>query len=101
MLEQLDLHLPPCRARGPYLTEEDQLRLTGQRQIVFDCLSDGKYRSLQQISEATGEREASISARWRELRQMKRWYTHKYQVPGCRGLYMYRIDITKPHVEEE
>lgn len=98
---QLDLQLPPCRAKGPYITDGDQPRLSRQRQVVFDCLAKaGGYLSLRQISEDTGELASSCSIRWREIRAMKRWYTHKYQVPGCRGLWMYRLDVSRPHVEE-
>lgn len=47
----------------------DNERLTGQIERVFNCMKDGKWRGLAEISEITGDGEASISAQLRHLRK--------------------------------
>ena len=47
----------------------DHDRLTKQIGRVYDLMIDGKWRTLHQISEATGDPESSVSARLRDLRK--------------------------------
>lgn len=55
---------------GPeYDPELDFARLTGQIKRVFDCMVDGEWRTLSEISIVTGDPEASISAQLRHLRK--------------------------------
>ena len=71
----------------------DESRLTGQLKRVRDLMEDGNWRSLAEISAITGDPEASISARLRDLRRPAfGMYTverrrrspglHEYQVRG-------------------
>ena len=52
-----------------YNHKRDGGRLSAQYDRVFALMKDGCERSLQQISEATGDPEASISARLRDMRK--------------------------------
>lgn len=47
----------------------DQVRLTGQLKRVRDYLESGEWKTLTEISKATGDPEASCSARIRDLRK--------------------------------
>jgi hypothetical protein len=40
----------------------DQARLTKQLERVFDLMRDGRWRTLQEIADATGDPHASIRA---------------------------------------
>lgn len=48
--------------------KRDGKRLNAQERRVFDFMSDGKWRGLREISDATGDPEASVSARLRGFR---------------------------------
>ena len=54
-----------------YEPELDQQRLTGQYLRVFSLMSDGDWHSLPGMSSATGDPEASISARLRDFRKQR------------------------------
>ncbi len=57
---------------GPdYSPALDHARLTGQIQRVYECVSDGQWRTLAEIGEATGDPHASVSAQLRHLRKDK------------------------------
>jgi len=47
----------------------DSARLTNQLDRIFKLMADGEYRSLSEISKATGDHESSISAQLRHLRK--------------------------------
>jgi hypothetical protein len=54
-----------------YSPEDDHARLGAQSQAVFTLMEDGRWRTLADISLATGFPEASISARLRDFRKEK------------------------------
>lgn len=54
-----------------YEPKKDKVRLNQQLQLVFDCMKDGKWRSLQEIAGIIKKPEASISARLRDLRKLR------------------------------
>lgn len=68
----------------------DHERLTVQLNRVKKLMSDGLWRSLETISKATGDKEASVSARLRDLRKPK---FGGYQIDRRRfgGLFEYRM----------
>lgn len=67
---------PPYRFNGPeYAPEYDRERLTGQLLRVFSLMRDAQWRTLDEISAATGDPPASISAQLRHLRK-KRFGSH-------------------------
>lgn len=49
----------------------DKLRLAGQLGRVLAVMEDGTWRTLAELAEATGDPEASVSARLRDLRKPK------------------------------
>lgn len=56
---------------GALVTKEDDVRLTKQQDSIYQYMKDGKWYSLQQIEQATGHPQASISAQLRNLRKPK------------------------------
>ena len=75
-----------------YKHERDHTRLTGQIRRVYDFIFDGAWRTLDEISDATGDPHSSVSAQLRNLRK-KRFGGHNIErkyVGG--GLYSYRLE---------
>jgi len=60
---------PPAYGGATFDAERDGLRLNAQCKRVYDVMKDGAWHTLKQISAATGDPEASISARIRDLRK--------------------------------
>lgn len=74
-----------------YVPARDDIRLTGQLRRIYALMKDGKWRSLRQIAEATGDPESSASAQLRHLRK-ERFGAHTIErryVAG--GLFEYRL----------
>lgn len=59
---------PPFGGRT-YDPAADGQRLKGQLARVLDVMKDGEWRTLRQIADATGDPEASVSARLRDFRK--------------------------------
>lgn len=84
----------PPRFDGPSLTEADHARLSGQMAAIVALMRDGEWRTLQQISDATGAPHASVSAQLRHLRK-KRFGGHTVDRNHLgHGLYSYRLTLT-------
>lgn len=87
---------PEPHFNGPdYDPKLDFERLTGQIRRVFTCMLDGKWRTLKEIAEATGDPEASVSAQLRHLRK-DRFGAHtilkrRRGIPSD-GLFEYRLE---------
>ena len=74
----------------------DRLRLNRQARSVYDLMIDGQWRTLAEISEATGEPEASISARLRDFRK-DRFGAHVVDREYLAdGIWRYRVLQPKP-----
>lgn len=85
---------PEPRFRGRTIVESiDTPRLESQQERVTALMADGKFRTLAQISAATGYPEASISARLRDAKRQIHggWTLHRERVKGERGLHRYRL----------
>lgn len=54
-----------------YVREFDQDRLNAQTRRVYGLMIDGAWRTLAEISAETGDPEASVSARLRDLRKSR------------------------------
>jgi hypothetical protein len=54
-----------------YDPELDRARLNAQTRRVYDLMADAAWRTLAEIAAATGDPEASVSARLRDLRKAK------------------------------
>jgi len=76
-----------------YDPERDRDRLTAQIRRVYTLMRDGQWRTLSEISQATGDPEASVSARLRDLRKPKwgGYLVERHYV--TRGLWQYRVNI--------
>jgi hypothetical protein len=74
-----------------YNRSRDDVRLTGQILRVWDCVCDGKWRTLKEIAQETGDPEASVSAQLRHLRKPRfGGYTVEREYIN-NGLYKYRV----------
>ena len=74
-----------------YDEARDRERLTGQIKRIYDLMRDGKWRTLKQIEDATGDPPASISAQLRNLRKVS-FGSHVIEREHLGdGLYAYRI----------
>jgi hypothetical protein len=84
-----------------YNPEFDDKRLSGQIKRVFNLMSDGKWRTLNEISEATGDPHASISAQLRHLRKDK-FGAHvilkRSRGERVIGLFEYKLQEHKEHI---
>lgn len=81
---------------GPdYNHSLDQARLTGQILRIYNLMRDGRWRTLSEIAQATGDPQASISAQLRNLRKA-RFGSHtvskRRRGEAERGLFEYRME---------
>ena len=71
----------------------DARRLAGQHARVLAFMRDGWWHTLAEISERTGDPEASVSARLRDLRK-PRFGSHVIEREYVqRGLWRYRLRV--------
>lgn len=81
-----------------YDHHRDHLRLGAQAQRVLDVIGDGQWRTLSEIATATGDPEASVSARLRDLRKPKFGgldVARRLRDEDMPGLYEYRLERTQ------
>jgi len=74
-----------------YDHERDSQRLTGQLLRVKEAINDGRWYTLKQLSEITGDPEASVSAQLRNLRKPRfgAYTINKRYIKA--GLYEYAL----------
>ncbi len=78
-----------------YDHERDVVRLGGQLERIYNLMKDGQFRTLDEISQFTGDPPASISAQLRHLRK-KRFGEHKVEREYIRdGLYKYKLILNQ------
>lgn len=70
--------------------KRDGARLNNQAADVYTLMKDGNWRSLRQISEATGHPEASISARLRDFRKIGYTVERRFL---SKGLWQYSVTV--------
>lgn len=77
-----------------YNHKKDFTRLNRQAQAVYTYMQNGLWRTLSEISQATGAPEASVSARLRDMRKsrMGGYPVHKRR-RADKGLWEYRLDV--------
>jgi hypothetical protein len=85
--------MPEARQDGPDLTDGDQRRLGAQAQAVFNLMSDGEWRTLHEISAATGYPEASCSSRLRDYRKPRFGAHHVERRRRTEGTWEYRVGV--------
>ena len=76
-----------------FSASKDGKRLARQLESVKALLLDGQWRTLSQISEATGAPEASASARIRDCANKLGMKKERRRVPGGNGLHEYRLVV--------
>jgi hypothetical protein len=74
-----------------YIPDRDDVRLSGQILRVWECMKDEKWRTLREISNATGDPEASISAQLRHLRKPKFGSYDVEKEYISNGLFKYKL----------
>jgi hypothetical protein len=86
-----DLAHVPTRDGRTYVHERDGRRLAAQHHRVLAALRNGEWWTLRQLHDRTGDPEASISARLRDLRK-PRFGSHNIEREYVqRGLFRYRL----------
>lgn len=74
-----------------YIPARDDVRLTGQLLRIWSVVCDQQWRSLEEISNRTGDPAASVSAQLRHLRK-PRFGAHTVEKSYLgNGLYKYRV----------
>lgn len=95
---QLDIFKHATFDGSDYDPTLDDERLTGQIKRVWDCMKDGRWRTLEEIATATGDPQASISAQLRHLRK-ERFGSHtvnkRRRGEPTQGLFEYQLQINK------
>jgi len=92
-----DLAALPQRDGKTYDHARDAKRLTRQHARVLDFMLDGQWHTLTDISARTGDPEASVSARLRDLRKA-RFGSHIIEREYVeQGLFRYRL-VTQPEL---
>lgn len=81
---------PPEPKGSTYVPERDRARLNAQCLGVLRVFQDGKKRSLAELRGLTGYPEASISARYRDLKRAG--YPMRKEHIG-NGLWLYWMQI--------
>jgi len=95
--KDLNLFNQPEFNGSDYVAEFDKERLTGQIKRVFNCMIDGKFRTLAEIESITGDPQASISAQLRHLRKERFGsYTVNKQPRGDRKNGLFEYQLLKP-----
>jgi len=76
----------------------DHARLSSQYVRIFNLMCDGKWRTLAEISNVTGDPAASISAQLRHMRKPRFGsHTINKRIIGerIRGLYEYQLETAQ------
>jgi hypothetical protein len=89
---------PPTPLGNSFNAERDGERLAAQAHRVFNVMRDGSWKSLAEIEAATGDPQASISARLRDLRRAGFRVERRYVRDG---LHRYRVLLPSQSGSEE
>ena len=85
------MNVVPHRDGATYDHQRDGVRLAMQHNRVLARLRDGQFWTLKRLAQATGDPEASISARIRDLRK-PRFGSHIIERRYLeRGIWQYRL----------
>lgn len=86
-----DLSTIPQRDGKTYSHARDGARLALQHNRVLAVMQDGQEHTLAELAKKTGDPEASVSARLRDLRK-PRFGSHDIRTRYVeRGLFVYRL----------
>ena len=79
---------PPEPQGATYVPARDKARLCAQGLRVFAFVKDGLWHTLAEISAATGDPQASVSARLRSIRKSGHTVERRHVI---NGLHEYRV----------
>lgn len=79
--------------------DRDGRRLAMQQNRIRALMRDGAWRTLSQISQATDDPEASVSARLRDLRKPRFGSNTVERRFVSRGLFEYRLIVNPQQLE--
>jgi hypothetical protein len=85
----------PKFSGSDYEAKYDEKRLSGQIKRIYDLISDGKWRTLSEIENETGDPAASISAQLRNLRKSQfggHTINKRSRGERSRGLFEYALE---------
>ncbi len=74
-----------------YDRTRDDVRLTGQLERIWNLMRDGRWRTLREIAETTGDPESSVSAQLRHLRKARFGAHTVNRRNDGGGLYRYQV----------
>ena len=77
-----------------YEPTQDKGRLSAQHTRVVHAMQDGQWRTLAEIEAKTGDPQASISARLRDLRKPQYDSNTVERRRRTQGQYEYRVTLT-------
>jgi hypothetical protein len=80
-------------AGSDYDKERDYRRLASQFKSIFNLMSDGNWRTLNQIAQSTGYPAASISAQLRHARKEKNGGHTVNKKHLGEGLFSYQLVV--------
>jgi len=84
-----------CADGATYAHAQDHGRLAAQRWRVWVAIVDGDWHTLAELGAATGDPEASVSARLRDFRKVKfGGHTIERSRIGP-GTFAYRLKVTR------
>ena len=96
-MNELNLFNQPFNG-SDYDHKLDFYRLSGQILRIFDCMKDGKFRTLPEIEQITNDGQASISAQLRHLRK-DRFGNHtilkQRRGEATNGLWEYKLEVNQ------
>lgn len=81
-----------------YEPRHDKARLNAQLERVVKVMRDRLWRTLEEISKATGDPQASVSARLRDLRKPKfgeHVVERRRRGVAMKGLFEYRLTLVE------
>ncbi len=84
-----------------YEPDRDESRLASQLRRTREAMSDWEWHTLGEVSEMTGDPEASVSARLRDLRKAKFGGHQVVSEYVRRGLWRYRLASPTERAEQE
>jgi hypothetical protein len=93
-MTQLDIFDNAKFDGSDYAPEFDDKRLTGQLKRIYNLMIDGKWRTLSEIEQVTGDPPASVSAQLRHMRKARYGYHTLNKRPRGereRGLFEYQL----------
>ena len=89
------LHHGVAFSGSDYQPERDKERLTQDYKKIKDLMSDGEWRTIRQVADATGSPDGSASAHMRAMRKKENGGHAVIKKYEGNGKYLYRLVINQ------